>query len=90
LAQRLAGFACPTCGFTRGALNLLEGKIIQVWLCNPLLYSVLGVFAVSIAARLFLARSVRVHLSRAERTLAWIVAMVLFLANWVYVIFYVG
>jgi len=90
LFKRLAGFACPTCGFARGALNLLEGNIIQAWLCNPLLYSLLGVFAVSVAARLFLARSVRVHLSRAERTLAWVIAIAIFFANWMYVIFCVG
>jgi len=39
---------------------------------------------------LFLARSVRVHLSRAERTLAWVIAIAIFFANWMYVIFCVG
>jgi len=90
LFKRLTGIACPTCGFTRGALNLLNGRLIQVWLCNPLLYSVLGLFFVVTVVRVLFGRAVRIHFTRVERIFAWIIAAVLFVANWAYVIFCVG
>ncbi len=90
LFKRLTGIACPTCGFTRGALNLLDGRLIQAWLCNPLLYSVIGLFFVATAVRVLLGRAVRIHLNGAERMVAWVTAIVLFFANWAYIIFCVG
>lgn len=90
LFKRLTGIPCPTCGFTRGALNLLQGQLVQAWLCNPLLYSVLGIFFAVTIVRVLFGRAVRIHLSRAERAIAWIVAIVLFFANWAYIIFCVG
>jgi hypothetical protein len=71
-------------------MNLLYGRFVQAWLCNPLLYSVLGIFFAVTAVRLVAGRTVRIHLSPAERIVAWIVAVVLFVANWAYVIFCVG
>lgn len=88
--KRLTGIPCPTCGFTRGAMNLLHFRFVAAWQCNPLLYSVLGIFALVVAARLFLGRTIRIHLAREERLIAWILALVLFFANWAYVIFCVG
>lgn len=90
LLKRLAGFACPTCGFTRGALSLLHGQVGQAWLYNPLLYSVLALFFAVIVIRIIFARSVRISLTGTERSVTWILAVALFLANWAYVIFYVG
>jgi len=90
LFKRLTGIPCPTCGFTRGALNLLQGRLFEAWLCNPLLYSVLVLFAGFVLLRLIFGRTIRIYLSRAERMIAWILALVLFVANWVYVIIYVG
>ena len=90
LLKRLTGFPCPTCGFTRGALSFLHGHLIQAWLYNPLLYSVLALFVIIVAVRVVLARAVRITLTRAERRAAWILAMALFFANWAYVILYVG
>jgi hypothetical protein len=90
LFKQLTGIPCPTCGFTRGALNLLHLRVIHAWLCNPLLYSVLGIFFAVTIVRVLFGRAVRIHLGRAERIIAWIVAIVLFFANWAYIIFYVG
>ena len=90
LVKRWTGVACPTCGFTRGALSLLHGHIGQAWLYNPLLYSALALFFAATAVRIISARSLRINLSSIERSAAWILAGVLFFANWVYVIFYVG
>lgn len=90
LLKQLSGVACPTCGFTRGALSLLGGQLRQAWLYNPLLYSVFALFFIATAMRVFFARSVRIRLTRTERAIAWLLAAVLFAANWVYVIFYIG
>lgn len=90
LIKRLTGYACPTCGFTRGALSLLHGHIIRAWLYNPLLFSVLGLFFAATAVRIFFARGIKINLTKQERIFAWILVIVLFFANWAYVIFYVG
>jgi hypothetical protein len=90
LVKRLTGVACPSCGFTRGALSLLHGHIAQAWLYNPLLYSVLALFSAAMAVRIIWGRRVSICLTGTERKAAWIVAGALFVANWIYVIFYVG
>ena len=90
LVKRLTGVECPTCGFTRGVVSLLHGHIAQAWLYNPLLYFALALFFTTTAVRIVSARSFRINLSNKERTAAWILAGVLFFANWIYVIFFVG
>jgi hypothetical protein len=90
LLKFLTGCPCPTCGFTRGTLAVLQGHPIQGWLYNPLLFSALGLLGVVLALRLLLGRSLQVHLTRRERTVAWLTAVALLIANWLYVIRYVG
>jgi len=90
LVKQLIGVACPTCGFTRGALSLLHGHISQAWLYNPLLYSLLALFFAATAVRIISARSLRINLTGTERSAAWILVGALFFANWGYVIFFVG
>jgi hypothetical protein len=90
LVKHLTGVACPTCGFTRGALSLLGGHAAQAWLYNPLLYSVLALFFAVTAVRIISARSLRINLTGKERSAAWILAGVLFFLNWAYVIFFIG
>lgn len=90
LFKRLTGVACPTCGFTRGALCLLHGRIGQAWLYNPLLFSALAVFfAVTVLQGVF-ARSLRIRLTQTERIMVWVLCIILFLANWAYVALRVG
>ena len=89
LIKRLTGFACPTCGFTRGALSLLHGHIIQAWLYNPLLYTFLAIFFGITAIRIIFARGIRISLTKTERLFAWITVIVLFFANWAYVLLYI-
>ena len=90
LIKRVTGLPCPTCGFTRGVLSLLSGRPGQGWLYNPFLFSVLSLFFLATGTRVFFARAVTIRLSRRERAIAWLLAGVLFAANWAYVIFYIG
>ena len=90
LVKNVTGYPCPTCGFTRGSLSLLHGLIVRAWLFNPLLFSLLGLFVAVAAVRVFFARGIKVSLTKRERIFAWISITVLFFANWVYVIYYVG
>jgi len=90
LIKHLTGVPCPTCGFTRGALSFMHGHIIQTWLYNPLLYSVLALFVAVTVVRIISARGLQINLTGKERSVAWIFAGVLFFTNWLYVIFFVG
>ncbi len=69
---------------------LLHGDFTQVWLYNPLLFSLLTLFFTAAAVRILLARSVRVYLTNTERQIAWILSFALLFVNWAYVILYVG
>lgn len=66
---------------------MLQGRFLQAWLYNPLLFSALGVYCVLTAIRAIFARSVRIHLTPAERTFTWITVVILFFVNWAYIIF---
>lgn len=85
LLRNLTGISCPTCGFTRGVLSFLNGRILQAWLYNPLLFSTLGLFFILTAFRIFFAHSIRLSLTKRERSLAWVAAIILFITNWMYV-----
>jgi hypothetical protein len=89
LFKQLTHIPCPTCGFTRGALCLLHGEVGKAWLCNPFLFSVLGLFFGAAIVRVLFARCVRVHVTWTERVAAWILVIALMSANWAYVILYV-
>jgi len=89
LFKWLTGFACPTCGFTRGLLVLVNGNIIQCWLYNPLLFSLLAFSLIFLIMRVLFARTVQIILTPSERKLGWFLALILFIANWAYIIFYV-
>ena len=88
--KRLAGLPCPSCGTTRGVLAVLSGRPLAAWGFNPLTMTVMTVVTALFAIRLATGRSVRLHVSRRERTVLWIVAVALIVCNWVYVIRYVG
>lgn len=89
LFKRVTGLPCPTCGFTRGALSFLHGHIVQGWLYNPLLFSVLILFFAYNAIGFIFSRTVQIHLTYRERTIAWILAIMLLSINWMYVILFV-
>jgi hypothetical protein len=87
LVKNLTGVPCPTCGFTRGILCLLDGHILQAWLYNPLLFSVLALCFISTACRMTFACGIRISLTKLERMHAWSAAIVLFVSNWAYIFF---
>ncbi|MBN1509372.1 MAG: DUF2752 domain-containing protein [Sedimentisphaerales bacterium] len=90
LFKCLTGCPCPSCGFTRGTLSFLHGHPIQAWLCNPLLFSFLAAASAIVLIRLLSGKSPRLVLTRRERLAAWGIGVALFIANWLYVIHYVG
>ena len=90
LFKRATNLPCPTCGFTRGVLWMLSGRPDQAWLHNPLLFSVLALFIAATGIRIFFARGLRIHLTRIEHIIAWLLAAGLLAANWAYIIFYIG
>jgi len=88
--KRLTGIPCPTCGSTRGVISLLHGHPIEAWKHNPLVLSVLAFLAAALILRVTLGRAVTVRLSRIEQGIAWVLFAAAFLANWAYLIAYVG
>ena len=90
LLSARTGRPVQLCGFTRGTLSFLQGHPIRAWLYNPLLFSFLGVFAAVVAVRVLFGRRLAIQLSGSERKVAWATMIVLFVANWLYVIRCVG
>lgn len=90
LFKSITGYPCPTCGSGRGTLALLRGDPLAAWRFNPLLFTALAVVAAALAARLAFGRAVRLELTRAEKYVLWAVILAAALANWAYVIVYVG
>ena len=90
LFKRLTHLACPTCGFTRGVMCLLAGRVTLAWTFNPMLFSALSVLLAVLLLRVGFGRAVTIRATRRERCVAWLLAAVLFVANWVYVVLCVG
>ena len=81
---------CPTCGGSRGLHSFLSGDIINGWMFNPLLFTVLIAWGAILTVRGITARSVRLHFSSAGKKIAWVAAIILFVCNWIYLIRCVG
>ena len=88
--KRVSGIACPTCGLTRGVTTMLEGDVARGLGYNPLVLGAGLLFLAVLAGRLLLARVPRAELSATEKRVTWGALIVLFVANWVYVIVCVG
>jgi hypothetical protein len=90
LFKAATGKPCPTCGSTRGVLAAGQGRVWQAFAYNPMVFSLAVAAAVLLGMRLLFARAVKLDLTRAERRIAWVLVIAILLANWAYVIAYVG
>lgn len=90
LFKRFTGYPCPTCGTTRGIISLFHGEYIQAWLFNPLVFSIGIIFIIDLLFKFIFARKIKITLTKKEKKAVWIIGIILLLANWAYVIFYVG
>lgn len=90
LFKRFTGYPCPTCGTTRGIISLLHGKFIEAWEYNPLVFSIGIIVIIDLLFKFIFARTIKISFKKRGRKIAWLVAIVLFLANWAYVILYIG
>jgi hypothetical protein len=90
LFKRVTGYPCPTCGTGRGSLALLRGDLPAAWRFNPLVFTCLAALAAVLGLRLVLGRAVRVEMSRLEWFVVLAAGLAAVLANWAYVIVYVG
>ena len=90
LFKKVTSVPCPTCGITRGIIHGLQGHFITAWQCNPLLFSLGVLFLIITIIRGIFGRAVRISLSLNEHRFAWIIAILLVLINWVYIIYCVG
>jgi len=92
---RWTGYSCPFCGFSRGFSAITHGAWREALVTCPLsclLYAlVAGVFTWSMADLLFGLRIERGALVEGRAARGWLVLLlVLLVANWAYVIRYVG
>ncbi|MCK5852070.1 DUF2752 domain-containing protein [bacterium] len=90
LFKRFTGYPCPTCGTTRGIISLLHGKFIEAWEYNPLVFSIGIIVIIDLLFKFIFARSIKISFKKRGRKIVWLVAIVLFLANWAYVILCIG
>lgn len=88
LFRAVSGIPCPTCGSTRCVATLARGDLAGAWLYNPFVCTGLFLLAAYLLLRLGFGRTVSLGLTRRQRTIAWLVAAALFLANWAYVLRY--
>lgn len=84
--HRVTGLPCPTCGLTRGLLALSQGRWLEPWTLNPLLFTLLTIFGALLLARIVTGYSIRLHASRRESRVGWAMLFVAILANWAYLI----
>ena len=85
----LTGMACPTCGSTRAAALLFGLDPTGALLMNPLATLIavgMAAWALADVALMPRRRALRLGLSRKAARVARIVALVVFLANWVYLL----
>lgn len=89
--QKLTGFPCPTCGSTRSIVYLARADFLSAFSMNPL---ITAGFVAAILALLYCAatlvfdlRRIRLSLSEREKALFRVVAVVIVLLNWFYLVF---
>ncbi|MEO0414322.1 MAG: DUF2752 domain-containing protein [Verrucomicrobiota bacterium] len=73
---------CFLCGGTRATVSLITGKITQAFLWNPLAVLLVVGFCALMTLHIVFGRVVTVVYSK--RKWAWLIAILIVIANWVY------
>ncbi len=84
--RRLTGVPCPTCGSTRLARALLQGRVLDAAGQNPFVFALAAGLGFWLVLRVGFGRRLEVQLHSWQRRAGWIIAAALFFANWAYVI----
>ena len=90
LFKRMTGYPCPTCGTTRGVLSLMQGKFLEAWLFNPMVFIIALFIFFNLLFKFIFAKKIKISFTKKEKKIAWLIAAILFFANWAYIIFYIG
>jgi hypothetical protein len=88
--KRLTGLPCPTCGSSRSVIHLFNGRVLEAFQMQPFMF-IAGIMVIaSLLLRVAFARRINFGLTARQRRLAGWGVIGLLLANWIYVILYVG
>jgi len=84
--RNVTGLPCPTCGSSRAALAVVQGRPLEAIAFNPFV-TVAGALAITwLAVRVGFGRRIEIDLAPRYLMLVWVVIGALLGANWVYVI----
>jgi hypothetical protein len=89
LFKKATGQPCPTCGVTRGVLALADGRGLDAWLHNPLMFTLAAVAAALLCVRLASARRLALEATAAQRRWLLVAGLLLVAANWAYLLAFV-
>ena len=90
LFRRTTSLPCPTCGGTRAVFLILEGRLGEAFLMNPLLVSLVTIAGLWVAGSFLSRRWLPVGLPRSishgSGRWAWGSLVLAFALNWVYLV----
>ncbi len=86
LLKRMTGVPCPACGGSRTALYAIEGRLVESFVCNPLIFIILAVSMALLTLRLVTGRRLVLNLSRGQKIVALVVGGLVVAANWAYLL----
>jgi hypothetical protein len=88
--RELTGIPCPTCGATRSVVDLAQGEVFAAFRMNPLIalcfFNAILVFFYSLITLAFDLPKLNMILSSKEVNSVRVGAIVLILAQWIYLI----
>ncbi len=84
--RNATGLPCPACGSTRAAFAVVDGRLLDAVLFNPLVTVAVVLGAAWLVMRVGFARQVAINLPPRARVPVWAALAALLGANWVYVI----
>jgi hypothetical protein len=89
--KSLTGVPCPTCGSTRSVAFLAHGHLLAAFCMNPVtaavVIAVLAAFLYRLITVVFDLPGMNIDLSNLEKNLVRVIAVLVLLLNWIYLIF---